>query len=117
MTRLIRALLLIVALGSALTFGRLQAQSPQKITINYPTRSGATWPLFRVSARPADPYREFADAQTIVRFNTRPVAREWTAARPGDLLYFRQDGGRQPDHLMIVVGHSRFDPSASDFVV
>ena len=82
-----------------------------------PPVSGPTWPLFRVSARPADPYREFADAQTIVRFNTRPVSREWTAARPGDLLYFRQAGGRQPDHLMIVVGPSRFDPSASDFVV
>ena len=49
--------------------------------------------------------------------DTRPVSREWTAARPGDLLYFRQAGGRQPDHLMIVVGPSRFDPSASDFVV
>jgi uncharacterized protein YfaT (DUF1175 family) len=82
-----------------------------------PPFRGATWPLFRVSARPADPYREFADAQTIVRFNTRPVSREWTAARPGDLLYFHQAGGRQPDHLMIVVGYSRFDLSASDFVV
>ena len=26
--------------------GGTQAQQPQKITINYPTRSGASWPLF-----------------------------------------------------------------------
>jgi ABC-type nitrate/sulfonate/bicarbonate transport system substrate-binding protein len=30
-----------VACGSA-----AQAQSPQKVTINFPTRSGASWPLF-----------------------------------------------------------------------
>ena len=82
-----------------------------------PPVSGASWPLFRVSASAAEPYLEFADARTLVRFNTRPVSREWGAARPGDLLYFRQPGQPQPDHLMIVVGRSRFDPSASDFIV
>jgi len=75
------------------------------------------WPLFRVAQSLAAPLREFADARTLIRFNTRPVARTITAARPGDLLYFRQDGQRGPDHLMIVIGRSRFDPSADDFVV
>lgn len=82
-----------------------------------PAVGDRAWPLFRVSADDAVPYREFADARTIVRFNTRLVARTTAAARPGDLLYFRQDGQRQPDHLMIVIGRSRFDPSADDFVV
>ena len=38
---MIRAVIAILA--SAVT---LAAQQPQKITINYPTRSGASWPLF-----------------------------------------------------------------------
>jgi len=75
------------------------------------------FPLFRVSTDPAVPLAEFADARTLVRFNARPVAREVASARPGDLLYFQQPSQREPDHLMIFVGASRFDPSAEDFVV
>jgi uncharacterized protein YfaT (DUF1175 family) len=75
------------------------------------------FPIFRVSTDPAAPLAEFADARTLVRFNARPVAREAAAARPGDLLYFQQPSQREPDHLMIFVGASRFDPSAEDFVV
>lgn len=74
-------------------------------------------PLFRVSARPADPPAEFADAMTIIRWNTRLVSRDLRDARPGDLLYYRQPGQRQPDHLMIVLGTSPLDTSAHDFVV
>ncbi len=75
------------------------------------------FPLFRVSGDPTATYAEFADARTLVRFNAVPVARDPAAARPGDLLYFRQPSQREPDHLMIVVGPSRFDRSADDFVV
>ncbi len=74
-------------------------------------------PLYRVSDVPGDPLAEFADAKTLVRWNTRLVSRDPADARPGDLLYFRQPSQRQPDHLMIVVGPSRFDPSATDFIV
>jgi ABC-type nitrate/sulfonate/bicarbonate transport system substrate-binding protein len=46
----IRALLSAVVASAvvcgALTFGPAQGQSLQKITINYPTRSGASWPLY-----------------------------------------------------------------------
>ncbi|HEX7087590.1 MAG TPA: DUF1175 family protein [Vicinamibacterales bacterium] len=73
-------------------------------------------PIFRVSARPDD-LAEFADARTIVRWNAWQVSRDVSVARPGDLLYFRQPSQRQPDHLMIVVGASRFDRAAPDFVV
>lgn len=74
-------------------------------------------PLFRVSNDPAAPLAEFADARSIVRWNARLISRNAADARPGDLLYFRQASQRQPDHLMVVVGHSRFDAAASDFVV
>jgi hypothetical protein len=70
-----------------------------------------------VSDRTPAAYQEFADARTIIRFNTRPIARAWQAARPGDLLYFRQEDQRQPDHLMVVVGLSVFDRTSQDFVV
>jgi len=46
MTRLIGALLASVATAAALMVGALEGQSLQKVTINYPTRSGATWPLY-----------------------------------------------------------------------
>jgi uncharacterized protein YfaT (DUF1175 family) len=81
-------------------------------------RPGANgWPLFRVT--PGDPpnYAEFADARTIVRFNSRPLGREASALQPGDLLYFNQPGQSQPDHLMVFVGRSFFDPEHHDWVV
>ena len=46
MTRLIGALLASVAIAAALMVGAPAGQSLQKVTINYPTRSGATWPLY-----------------------------------------------------------------------
>ncbi|HEY8535780.1 MAG TPA: DUF1175 family protein [Vicinamibacterales bacterium] len=73
-------------------------------------------PIFRVSSRPDD-LAEFADARTIIRWNTWHVSRDVSVARPGDLLYYRQPSQRQPDHLMVVVGPSQFDRSAPDFVV
>jgi hypothetical protein len=75
------------------------------------------WPLFRVS--PADPPRlaEFADAQTLVRYNARLVSREVAAARPGDLLYFHQPHQASPDHLMIVIGPSSFESEGQDWIV
>jgi uncharacterized protein YfaT (DUF1175 family) len=81
-----------------------------------PPVDGGMWPLFRV-ARDPDRFAEFADAQTLVRFNARAVGRDAAAARPGDLLYFHQDEARTPDHLMVFVGDSRFDPSRRDWIV
>jgi uncharacterized protein len=79
-----------------------------------PAPRDGSWPLFRVGD---DRYAEFADARTIVRLNTRLVGRSAEAARPGDLLYFHQDAGATPDHLMVFVGPSVFDASARDWVV
>lgn len=80
-----------------------------------PTEDG--WPLFRVSGGSAPRYAEFADARTLVRLNARPLGRSVAALQPGDLLYFHQAEQAQPDHLMVFVGPSFFDPGARDWVV
>ena len=72
--------------------------------------------LFKISAND-DRYAEFADARTIVALNTRRIARDARAARPGDLLYFRQPEQDQPDHLMVFVGRSVFEEDGDDWVV
>ena len=74
-------------------------------------------PLFRIGTSADAALAEFADARTLVRWNTRLISREASDARPGDLLYYRQVDQRQPDHLMVVVGPSRLDSSADDFIV
>ncbi len=72
--------------------------------------------LFLVRAEPPV-YAEFADAQTIVGLNAESLGRDPAAARPGDLLYFRQPGTGLRDHLMVFVGTSPLTPDASDWVV
>lgn len=80
-----------------------------------PAPSG--WPLFRVAPGDAGRFAEFADARTIVTLNSRPLGRDPAALEPGDLLYFRQPDQSQPDHLMVFVGRSFFDPDHDDWVV
>jgi len=82
-----------------------------------PVAAGGHLPLFRIANNPHAPYAEFADAKTLVRFNAQFVARDVGALRPGDLLYFQQPAQHTPDHLMIYVGKSPFDPSGTDFLV
>jgi uncharacterized protein len=67
-------------------------------------------------------FAEFADAETLWRHNTFSVGHNLARARPGDLLFFRQDGGHMPFHAMIFVGASQIEPSdqganAAQFVV
>jgi hypothetical protein len=73
--------------------------------------------LFRVSADPSPKYAEFADAKTLIGLNTQALGRDTRALRAGDLLYFRQPGQSEPDHLMVFVGRSHFDPDGDDWVV
>lgn len=75
------------------------------------------WPIFRTSAGATATYGEFADAHTIVSLNARPLGRRVGGLAPGDLLYFHQPSQAQPDHLMIFVGRSFFDPEATDWLV
>ena len=77
-----------------------------------PAAEGSTWPLFRVSPSSRG---EFADAATLIRLNAFPVSRNAAAARPGDLFYYRQQDGA--GHLMVYLGPSVFDATASDWLV
>jgi hypothetical protein len=80
--------------------------------------------LFRVregSFRPADldggAFAQFADAQTLQRFNTYLVSRDLARAQPGDLLFFRQESGALPFHCMIYLGASQISPDGARYVV
>jgi hypothetical protein len=80
--------------------------------------------LFRVrdgSFRPSDlddgAFAQFADAQTMERFNTRFVSRDLARALPGDLLFFRQDSAPMPFHSMIYLGESPIAKDGARYVV
>jgi uncharacterized protein YfaT (DUF1175 family) len=92
----------------------LPAEAPYPDVRSRPAGTAGGWPLFRVGR---GRYAEFADARTIVTLNAKRTSRDARSLRPGDLLYFRQDGQRSPDHLMVFIGASRFDASARDWVV
>lgn len=82
-----------------------------------PRPSAGGWPLFLTARSPQPLYGQFADARTLVSLNTRSLGRQTSALQPGDLLYFQQPSQAQPDHLMVFVGRSFFDPDARDWVV
>ena len=80
--------------------------------------------LFRVRAGPfrasdlADgAFLQFADAETLWRFNTHPAARNLASAVPGDLLFFRHHAARLEFHSMIFVGPSQIRPDGRRYVV
>jgi len=51
-------------------------------------------------------FAEFADAKTLKDFNMHFLSRDISAARPGDLLFFRQLEQDSPFHSMIFIGRS-----------
>jgi uncharacterized protein YfaT (DUF1175 family) len=86
--------------------------------------------LFRIRAGPFHPsdiadgsFAQFADAQTLERFNTHFVSRSLEQARPGDLLFFcqacgaRQAGAALAFHSMVWLGPSHFDETRQRYVV
>ena len=91
---------------------------------NYP-RTPLGTNLYRTRPGPLRPsdledgtFREFADAGSLVRYNTHPVGREAAAARKGDLLVFYQPQQKQPYHTMIFLGASDLaGDGAADWVI
>jgi uncharacterized protein YfaT (DUF1175 family) len=80
--------------------------------------------LFRVREggfEPADlangAFAQFADAQTLRRYNTRFRSRDLGAAEPGDLLFYRQAGAREPFHGMIYLGESLIHPDGKRYIL
>lgn len=62
-------------------------------------------------------FAQFADVETLWRHNTHFVGHDLARARPGDLLFFRQDGSRMPFHAMIFLGQSQIEPDGEQYVV
>jgi len=54
-------------------------------------------------------FAQFADAETLWRRNSHFVGRDIARARPGDLLFFRQEGHNFPFHAMIFLGPSQIE--------
>jgi uncharacterized protein YfaT (DUF1175 family) len=90
---------------------------------DYPhTAIGAA--LFRTRPgpfRPADlkngAFAQFADAQTLYRFNTHFFTRDIAGAEPGDLLFFRQASDHMPFHSMIYLGASHISGGDTRYVL
>jgi uncharacterized protein YfaT (DUF1175 family) len=83
---------------------------PSIVQYNYPLTPLAA-NLFRVRSGPyADgdvangAFTQFANAETIWRYNTFFVTRDVHLARPGDLLFYRQLEQNSPYHSMILTG-------------
>src|SRR5215831_15697864 len=62
-------------------------------------------------------FAQFADAQTLRRFNTHLISRNIAAALPGDLLFFQQIDQSMPFHTMVFVGRSHFESDAEPRLV
>ena len=58
-------------------------------------------------------FAQFADAKTLWRYNSYFVGRDIARARPGDLLFFRQEGQNLPFHAMIFLGPSHVEGGSS----
>ena len=80
--------------------------------------------LFRVEEGPyaADDlsgksFAQFADAQTLWRFNTHRIGRDLSRAASGDLLFFRQNQDHLSFHSMIYLGESQLRKDGSTYIV
>ena len=82
--------------------------------------------IFRISDGSFNPedissgkFSEFADGQTLKRFNTTFIGRDQRLAEPGDLLFFYQPWVQKfPYHVMIFIGSAHIAPNqAGDWVV
>jgi uncharacterized protein YfaT (DUF1175 family) len=60
---------------------------------------------------------EFADAGTLLRYNTHFVSRNIRQARPGDLIFFHHEDAAMPYHSMIYLGPSQIEDSGGPYLV
>jgi uncharacterized protein YfaT (DUF1175 family) len=80
--------------------------------------------LFRLQPGPFTPadlhngsFAQFANAETLQRFNTFLVGRDVHQAQAGDLLFFKRPDHPPVFHSMIFTGRSQIVPSAETYVV
>jgi uncharacterized protein YfaT (DUF1175 family) len=62
-------------------------------------------------------YRQFANAQTLQRYNCFFVSRDIARAEPGDLLFYRRETARITYHSMIYAGASQVNHDNQVYVV
>ncbi|MFZ1133492.1 MAG: DUF1175 family protein [Candidatus Korobacteraceae bacterium] len=62
-------------------------------------------------------FAQFADAKTLWRHNSYFVGRDISRARPGDLLFFRQEGQDLSFHAMIFLGPSQIESGGEPLVI
>lgn len=99
------------------------AATPQPAKYHYPfTPLGPR--LFRNVAGPfREPdvrnrsFSEFADAETLRRYNAHFITRDVSRAQRGDLLFYRQPDQRSPAHAMIFIAESQLDETRDKRVV
>ena len=70
--------------------------------------------LFRTGP---DTLAEFADAGTLLHYNTHLVSRDIRQARPGDLIFYHQEDAAMQYHSMIYLGPSQIENAAGPFAV
>lgn len=99
------------------------AAMPDVRKYHYPATPLGT-SLFRIRPGAYDPSRaadlgfgQFADAETLQRYNTHLVSRDIRAARAGDLLFYRQPDQDMPFHAMVFLGGSHFEEGSEEWVV
>jgi uncharacterized protein YfaT (DUF1175 family) len=80
--------------------------------------------LFRLRAGPFaasdvknSTFGQFANAETLQRFNTFFISRDITRARPGDLFFYRRPLERVPFHSMIFLGRSQITEGTTNYVI
>jgi uncharacterized protein YfaT (DUF1175 family) len=62
-------------------------------------------------------FAQFADAKTLQLRNTHFVTRDAERARPGDLLFYRQESDHMPFHSMVYLGSSQIRKDAGRYLV
>jgi uncharacterized protein len=62
-------------------------------------------------------FNQFADAETLRRYNTHFISKDIRAARPGDLLFYLQAEQEMPHHAMIFLGAGTFEPDSSEWII
>lgn len=54
-------------------------------------------------------FGQFADAETLLLYNAVPIGKDIEQARPGDLLFYRQESQSMPFHAMLYLGASTME--------
>jgi uncharacterized protein YfaT (DUF1175 family) len=62
-------------------------------------------------------FGEFADANTLRRYNMHFVSRRVSDAQTGDVLFFRQESQRSPYHAMLYMERSSLDQTSEPLLV